>query len=1552
MKKILGLDLGTNSIGWALIERDFESQIDNTLGKGNILGMGSRIIPMSQDVLDKFGQGQSHSQTSERTGYRGVRRLRQRFLLRRERLHRVLNIIGALPEHYSKCVDFENKKGKFNDDVEVKLNYIEIAPKKFEFIFKDSFNEMAKEFEANGQETKIPYDWTLFYLRKKALSQKISLQELAWILLNFNQKRGYYQLRGEEAEEDKTKLIEFHALKVVSVNGEERNSKNEIWYNVVLENGWVYRRKSKNSLNDWIGKIKEFIVTTSLNEDGTIKTDKDGDERRSFKAVNSEEDWIAIKKSTEEKIEKSKLFVGTYIFDTLLKNPHQKINGKLVKTIERYFYKDELTAILEKQKEFHFELQDENLLLDCIKELYPNNYAQQNILKQNNFTHLFVNDIIFYQRPLKSKKSLIDGCKFESRTYKNKESEFVTNPIKVIPKSHPLFQEFRLWQFVENIRIYEKSRFVGDRLYTDYDVTPEYLPTIDTKVELFDFFNDKEKITQKQFLAYYKDTFGKKLTEDKYRWNYVEDKEYPLNESRALIISKFNKHKDFNWKAYLTKENEIKLWHLLYSISDKKEIEQALDNENSKLNLPLEIRQEFKKVKPFKKEYGAFSEKAIKKFLPLMRMGKYWNYDEIDDKTKDRIQKIINGEYDEKIKDKVREKAIYLQTENDFRALPLWLSSYVIYDRHSESGDNQQWIKPKQLENCIKEFKQHSLRNPIVEQVITETLRVVKDIWQHYGEGKENFFDEIHVELGRDMKNPADKRKRMTEQITNNQNTNQRIRILLREFKNQNVEGVIPESPNQQEKLRIFEDDILSQFSEKELENQEQDGVKIAKIVKAIEPTNREIEKYKLWLEQKYRSPYTGQVIPLSKLFTTDYEIEHILPQARYFDNSLGNKIICEAEVNRFKDRQTAFEMISKSPGRIVELGQGKTVTLLSLEAYQDFVSSNFITGSKKQKILLSEDIPENFISRQLNDTRYISKVVKGLLSNILREDDEQEATAKNLISVTGGVTSILKNDWGLNNKWSRIVEPRFKRMNEITNSNDFGFFDKEKGFFRTDVPMELKKNFNKKRIDHRHHAMDALVVAVATRNHVNYLSNKHAKSDNLRFDLRNKLRRIEENRENGKTYKRAKEFIMPWSGFPAEAEKYLGSIVVSFKQNLRVINKATNKYQVWKNEDGQLKRGSETQKGMNWAIRKPMHKETVYAKVNLRHKKLVSINAAIDGFLKSEFVFVDKVLGRKIKSLIQQDYDSKRLKKFFKDNKFKEEKIVKVDVYFQDNGYSAVRKSIDDNFKSKKWIEESVTDTGIQKILINHLAKYNEFVSNGELKERPDLAFAEEGLEEMNKNIVELNGGKKHQPIYKARVYETLGNKFAVGQTGNKKDKYVEAAKGTNLYFAIYKGKNKKGEVVRQYKTVPLNIVIERQKQGYTPVPERFIDKNDLEYSLLFSLSPNDLVYVPTEEEQESVSSIDFKNLTHCQKGRIYIFSDGSGTTANFIPARTANLIFNMNFKEQSKKGCSYSIQNEYGIGSPQSKNQKSINGIMIKEKCVKLKVDRLGQIVKAGEY
>ncbi len=126
-----------------------------------------------------------------------------------------------------------------------------------------------------------------------------------------------------------------------------------------LENGWIYRRTSKVPL-DWTGKTKEFIVTTDINDDGTEKTDKEGKVKRSFRAP-LENDWTLLKKKTEHDIDKSHKTVGAYIYDTLLAKPNQKIKGKLVRVVERKFYKEELKAILEKQKEFHAELNDEDL---------------------------------------------------------------------------------------------------------------------------------------------------------------------------------------------------------------------------------------------------------------------------------------------------------------------------------------------------------------------------------------------------------------------------------------------------------------------------------------------------------------------------------------------------------------------------------------------------------------------------------------------------------------------------------------------------------------------------------------------------------------------------------------------------------------------------------------------------------------------------------------------------------------------------------------------------------------------------------------------------------------------------------------------------------------------------------------------------------------------------------------------------------------------------------------------------------------------------------------
>lgn len=1488
MTSIVGLDLGTNSIGWSLIR--------NNNGKYQIVGMGSRIIPMDQASLSEFERGNTKSQTAERTNFRSIRRLRERSLLRRERLFRVLNVLEFLPKHLVGEMDFDKHPGQYLDQQESKIAYRKNTETgKYEFVFQESFNEMLADFaiaqpELVSDGRKVTHDWTIYYLRKKALSHKISREELAWILLHFNQKRGYYQLRGEEEEELLDKQEEFYSLKVIEIQNTGDRRGKDTWYDIVLENGWHYRR-TFSVAPDWLGREKDFIVTTFFNKDGSPKVDEKGNVRRSFRAP-APDDWSLVKKKTERDIANSQKTIGCYIYDTLLQRPYQKIRGKLVRTIERKYYKEELISILKKQLEFHPDLSDNDIYRCCIDELYPYNNAHRENIGNRGFVYLFVDDIIFYQRPLKSKKNLIADCPYESRNKQDAEGNPVVKPLKCIARSNPLFQEFRLWQFLGNLRIYEREREVDGKLHTDVDVTSSFYSSEEARVELFDWLNNRKEIDQKSFFKY--PAFGLKKGEIQYRWNYVEDKTYPCNETRAAILKSLSAIPGTDKTDVLDQDMEMSLWHLLYSVEDKKEFEKALRTFAGKHHFREDdFVQAFSKFRPFEKQYGAYSEKAIKKLLPLMREGKYWKPELIDGATLKRIEMLLSGEVDDAISSRVREKTAHLSTLDLFKRLHVSLACYIVYNRYAESTDTGKWNSPEELEYYLNNvFKQHSLRNPVVEQVVTETLRIVRDIWKKWGT-----IDEIHIELGREMKATSDQRRRMSEQASQNENTNQRIRYLLMELKESGgADSVRPYSPSQQEILKIYEEGVLCAANEVPDD--------IYKISRQAQPSRNELVRYLLWMEQKYCSPYTGEVIPLSKLFTPAYEIEHIIPQSRYFDDSISNKVICESEVNKDKGNLLGYEYIKKKRGTLIELSYGKPpAKLFTEDEYLHYVKHHYATNRSKMKKLLLDDIPDIFIARQLNDSRYMSRYLQFLLSKVVRTaNDDMESVSKNVISGNGSVTNRLKQDWGLNDVWNTLVTPRFERMNQLTKSSAFGEWENKSGkrIFQTQVPLEYRAGFNKKRIDHRHHAMDALVIACMTRSHINYLNNQSANSETQRYDLRYGL--CEKRKQDG-AGNYSWLFKKPWDTFTQDALAALQFTVVSFKKNLRVINKTVNYYQHWEEgHDGKPKKIFIKQtKGDNWAIRKPMHKDTVSGLVSLERRKTVRLSASLDDWEN----ITDRRLRSKIRELIiVYKYDKTKLLAYFKgmENKFNNRDISSVEIrYFDIN--TASRVPLDATFTAKKI--EQITDSGIRQILFRHLENNAGDAS---------LAFSEDGIEEMNGTLIKLNNGTLHAPIRKVRTCESLGNKFAVGYTGSKNTKYVEAAKGTNLFFAIYQ--NEKGE--RSYETVPLNIVIERQKQGLPSVPEH----NSAGDTLLMYLSPNDLVYVPTEEDLagEKVYMMD--------KGRIYKMVSSTGKQCFFIPAYVASPIL-----QTIELGAN-------------NKAEKSWDGLMIKQVCKKINVDRLGEM------
>ena len=149
MKKILGLDLGTNSIGWAVV-----NEAENSEERSSIVKLGVRVNPLTVDESQNFEKGKSIETNTARTMKRCARRNLQRYKLRRDEL------IGILKENG--------------------------------FIKDDSI------LSENGNRT----TFETYRLRAKAAVEEISLEEFARVLLMINKKRGYKSSRKAKGGED------------------------------------------------------------------------------------------------------------------------------------------------------------------------------------------------------------------------------------------------------------------------------------------------------------------------------------------------------------------------------------------------------------------------------------------------------------------------------------------------------------------------------------------------------------------------------------------------------------------------------------------------------------------------------------------------------------------------------------------------------------------------------------------------------------------------------------------------------------------------------------------------------------------------------------------------------------------------------------------------------------------------------------------------------------------------------------------------------------------------------------------------------------------------------------------------------------------------------------------------------------------------------------------------------------------------------------------------------------------------------------------------------
>lgn len=211
------------------------------------------------------------------------------------------------------------------------------------------------------------------------------------------------------------------------------------------------------------------------------------------------------------------------------------------------------------------------------------------------------------------------------------------------------------------------------------------------------------------------------------------------------------------------------------------------------------------------------------------------------------------------------------------------------------------------------------------------------------------------------------------------------------------------------------------------------------------EPSERDITKWVLWKEGMEKCPYTADQIGFDALFRRgEFEVEHIWPRGRSLDDSQGNKTLCRKDINIAKGNQTPFEYFRSRPDE-----------WLAVKARLDGMTSSkggpgFPRG--KVKRFLAESMPDDFTARQLVDTGYAAREAVALLKRLWADVGEPNQAAdfgidaelrrRKVLPVTGKVTAQLRKLWGLNNILSDEGE--------------------------------------KTRADHRHHAIDALVVACA----------------------------------------------------------------------------------------------------------------------------------------------------------------------------------------------------------------------------------------------------------------------------------------------------------------------------------------------------------------------------------------------------------------------------------------------------------------------------------------
>lgn len=730
-------------------------------------------------------------------------------------------------------------------------------------------------------------------------------------------------------------------------------------------------------------------------------------------------EYVAVVKGRHQLIHDKGLTIGQFFFSQLQDNPFARLKEQV---FPREAYIEEFERICKEQQSH-----------------YPT-------LLTPEFVQQLRDEVIYYQRPLKSQKGLVSICEFEGKFRKNKEGKEVFTGPRVAPRSSPLFQVCKIWENINNLKIRNKR---GQY----YEITPQQ------KQKIFGYLDVSREMSEKKLF----DLLGLKAADGWYG-NKQTEKGIQGNTTKVALAAHLKSDSEYldfplevvNKDSTDTETGEVltrhvisenvehlplyRLWHTIYSIQDLDECANALTRN---FGFDRDLANKLAAVDFTKAGFGNKSVRAMRNILPHLQAG--LGYSDA--------------------------------------------CSMAGYN-HSNSQTRDERLT-RELKDKLPPIPKNSLRQPIVEKILNQTVNLVNAIIDKYGKPSE-----IRIELARELKQSKDERK------------DAETAINKREKENKNISERIE---NEYRHL-------------------------------GVRATRNNIIKWRLFHEvsgdeAKVNASciYCGRHFTLADaLRGSEVDIEHIVPRSRLFDDSQSNKTLVHRKCNADKGDATAYDFMQSKGTEALEN---------YIERVSQLFKNRLIGKTKRDRLLMPGDkIPQNFIDRQLRETQYIAGKAKQMLESI----------CANVWSTTGGVTEYLRRLWGWDDVLMNLQLPRYRDVG----LTEFQEWETPDGQVHK---REVIKGWTK-RDDHRHHAIDALVVACTRQGFIQRINTLNARHN--RDEMYAEVSASGNNYKSGLTL--LDRYMVGQRPFStAQVEGAAAQILVSFKPGKRVAVKGVRKVKV-----------------------------------------------------------------------------------------------------------------------------------------------------------------------------------------------------------------------------------------------------------------------------------------------------------------------------------------------------------------------------------------------------